>query len=339
MAAALGWLAANQEPDGRWSARKHGAGQENMEAGRDRQGAGRNADTGMTGLALLAFAARGSTHRGGEYENVVRRGTEYLLRSQAADGHLAGAAEVYEFMYCHGMAMLALAELTGMTGDESLRTPLSRAVAYTLTAQDPVGGGWRYRLHESGDVSQLGWQLMALKSAELAGVGTPERTWQLASRFLESVSSGTQGGLASYRPLERASPSMTAEALVCRVFLGLAPNSPAAREAGDYLLAHLPGNGEDNLYYWYYGTMAMYQLQGSHWQQWAAALNPLLVARQRSDGAMAGSWDPATRWDNYGGRVYSTAMATLCLEAYYRFLPAQQSSESSAYRPGPAILR
>jgi len=46
-----------------------------------------------------------------------------------------------------------------------------------------------------------------------------------------------------------------------------------------------------------------------------------LLARQRHDGALVGSWDPDNLWGNYGGRVYSTAMATLCLEVYYRYLP------------------
>ena len=33
---------------------------------------------------------------------------------------------------------------------------------------------------------------------------------------------------------------------------------------------------------------------------------------------------PNTVWGGYGGRVYTTAMATLCLEVYYRYLPVYQ---------------
>ncbi|MCR4414269.1 MAG: hypothetical protein NUV77_17770 [Thermoguttaceae bacterium] len=326
---ALKWLADNQEPDGRWSAKRHGGGQEVMEAGRDRQGAGSRADTGITGLAILAFAASGNTHLHGSYQETIRRAVDFLIASQAPDGSLGGPGAMYEFMYCHGIATLALSEILGMTGDDRLRQPVARAVNYTLNAQDPIGGGWRYRPQESGDTSQLGWQLMALKSAELAGIPIPGPTWEGAWRFLDSVSGGNHRGLASYRPGERHSRTMTAEALACRLFLGLRPDDPTAREAGDYLLGELPGEGQPNLYYWYYATMAMYQLQGAHWKQWNEALQKALLASQRTTGAQTGSWDPNTRWDGYGGRVYSTALATMCLEAYYRFFPLHAGPAST----------
>ena len=46
----------------------------------------------MTGLALLAFLASGHTHLDGPYRDDVRRGLEYLMRTQAADGNLGGQA-------------------------------------------------------------------------------------------------------------------------------------------------------------------------------------------------------------------------------------------------------
>ncbi len=329
---ALDWLAANQDPDGRWNPRRHGAGQEFLEAGRDRQGAGSRADTGITGLAVLALAGAGHTHRQGPYTPTVQKAIKYLLHTQAPDGNLAGPAATYEFMYCHGIATLALSEILGLSGDEDLRRPVAAAVAFTVASQDPWGGGWRYRPQEPGDTSQLGWQLMALRSAELAGIAVPQTTWDRAARFLEAVSAGNHGGLAAYRPGDRITRTMTAEALVCRQLLGLVPTHPAAREAGDYLLGELPGEGPANRYYWYYATMAMHQLQGSHWDLWNRALQRTLLATQRRDGALAGSWDPTTRWDGYGGRVYATALAALCLEAYYRFLPSHAGE-----RPGEPV--
>lgn len=319
--AALTWLATHQSPDGRWDASEFGAGRETRLFGQDRGRAGTHADTGMTGLALLAFLGAGHTHTGGSYPEAVGKGLDYLLASQARDGSLGGQAEMFAFMYCHGMAGLALSEAYGMTGDPRLQGPVTRAVAYTLAAQNRASGGWRYRPSDQGDTSQLGWQLMFLKSAELAGIDVPVSAREQAARFLRSVQLGVQGGLASYRPGEQPSRTMTAEALVCRLFLGLSPASPAGREAADYLLGELPGQAPANHYYWYYATLGMYQLQGTAWQQWNRAVTTALVSSQRKDDTLAGSWDPDPLWGSYGGRIFSTALGALCLEVYYRFLP------------------
>ena len=84
--------------------------------------------------------------------------------------------------------------------------------------------------------------------------------------------------------------------------------------------ANCPARGQYNLYYWYYATLGTYQLQGDRWQRWNEALRTALVSRQVKDGPPAGSWDTSDLWGSYGGRVYTTALATLTLEVYYRFL-------------------
>lgn len=328
--AALKWLAENQNPDGRWECARHGGGQEMRVAGHDRLGAGIRADSAVTGLAILAFLASGNTHKEGEYAENVRRGLEFHLAVQRSDGSLAGQATHFAAMYCHAMAAFALSEAYAMTRDERLEEPVRRAVAYTLSAQDPRGGGWRYVPCDPGDTSQFGWQLMSLKSAELAGIPLSAETRRLMSRFLESVSSGRNGGLASYRPGQAPSRSMTAEALVCRQFLGMPPASAAGLEAGDYVIGQLPGEGTPNYYYWYYATIGMYQLQGDHWRRWNEALCSTLVESQRSSGPLAGSWDANSVWGCYGGRVYTTALGTLCLEVYYRYLPMYVEAASAA---------
>lgn len=319
--AALAWLTAAQAADGRWGAGQHGGGRELRTDGQTRQGAGTEADTGVTGLALLAFLASGHTHREGAYRENVYRGLRYLLESQAANGSLGGRATTFEFMYCHAMATFAMSEAWGMSGDEALREPLRRALEYTIAAQSPATGGWRYWPGDPGDTSQLGWQFMALKSAELAGIPMPETSRNGIIKFLGSVAGGDHGGLASYRPNERLTRTMTAEAIVCWQLLGMPREHPAGREAGDFLLGELPGHATPNVYYWYYATLAMYQLGGTHWTRWNDALRSTLVSTQRPDGPLAGSWDPDPVWGGYGGRVYSTSLSALCLEVYYRFLP------------------
>ncbi|HEY2881700.1 MAG TPA: hypothetical protein VGJ15_04690 [Pirellulales bacterium] len=343
--AALEWLAGHQEADGHWDAARYGAMQELSQPPRERQGAGgagSKADTAVTGLALLAFLGAGNTHLHGDFAPNVQHGLEYLTSAQAADGNLAGSAEVYAFMYSHGIATLALSESYALTGDKRLEPPLRAAINYTIKAQIPITGGWRYRANEPaielGDTSQLGWQLMSLKSAELAGIDMPLKTRDGIVRFLKSVSFGAHGGMASYQPgVRKPSRTMTAEALVCRQFMGMARDNPASDEAGDYLLTDLPRGERINLYYWYYGTLGMYQLQGEHWRRWNEAMQTTLIGRQRTDGDMAGSWDPECIWGGYGGRIYSTALSSLCLEVYYRYLPIYRVATTPAGTP-PATI-
>ncbi len=319
--AALAWLAAAQEDDGSWDPTRWGGGLELKVAGHDREGAGVDADTGITGLALLAFLGNGQTHLEGTYRKNVQRGLEYLLRSQGSDGNLSGPARLYAKMYCHGMASLALSEALAMTGDVRIRPGVERAVEFTVNAQHSISGGWRYQPGDQGDMSQFGWQVMALKSASLAGIPIPQKTREGMLHFLQRCEHGLHGGLAGYKPGAPPSRAMTAEALVCRYFLDLAPDQTLVTEASDFLLGELPQPGVPNEYYWYYGTLALFQVQGEAWTKWNAALQQQVVRLQRTDGPLAGSWDPNTVWGSYGGRVYTTAMAALSLEVYYRYLP------------------
>jgi hypothetical protein len=259
----------------------------------------------------------------------MRRGLEYLLRSQNADGNLGGDAKLFERMYCHGIAALALGEAYAMSGDARLLSALQRAVQYTLSAQDRTMGGWRYQPGDRGDMSQFGWQVMALRSAELCGVATPGTNRALMVKFLNSATLGPHRGLASYRPGERPTRTMTAEALACRYFLALDPSPATVKEATDFVLEELPGQGEPNLYYWYYATLALFQTQGPSWPTWNEHLRRQLLERQRRDGELAGSWDTRDVWGGYGGRIYTTAMAALCLEVYYRYLPVYDSNQTT----------
>lgn len=330
---ALSWLASVQSSDGRWDASDFGAGRETKTLGHDRHGAGETADTGITGLALLAFLGAGQTHVQGDCRETVQRGLEFLLQNQASDGNLGGPARLFEKMYCHGIASLALGEAFALTGDPRLQPAIRKAVAYSVASQNSTSGGWRYQPGDSGDMSQFGWQVMALRSAELGGLAIDSRTRSLLLKFLESATSGKHGGLASYRPRERQRPTrtMTAEAMACRFFLDRPPTSATANEATDFILQELPGHGQPNMYYWYYATLALYQDQGPGWQTWNEALQKHLIPLQHREGRLAGSWDTDDVWGGYGGRVYTTAMGALCLEVYYRYLPLYDQTDETRH--------
>jgi hypothetical protein len=326
--AALDWLAANQEPDGRWDPDRHNGGRENQALGHDRGGAGAQADTGITALAVLAFLGTGQSHLEGKHKRSIQRGLEFLLRSQAADGNLAGNARLFARMYCHGMASLAISEAYAMTGDARLQPYVQRAIGYTVRAQNPSDGGWRYQPRDPGDMSQFGWQLMAVRSAGFAGIAVPESTQRGMRTFLRSVRCGQHGGLASYRPQGHPSVTMTAEALTCRLFMGVDLGAAATREAVQAVMQQSPEKDAINLYYWYYATIALFQIGGPNWDAWNSQLQRRLLGTQEQSGDLAGSWSPNTVWGSYGGRVYSTAMAALCLEVYYRYLPVLENRPS-----------
>jgi hypothetical protein len=320
---ALLWLARAQHPyDGHWDNRAWEGGLETRNLGGITHGV--KADTAVTGLALLAFFGAGHTHQQGPYQEHVRRGLQFLLQSQSRQtGSLAGDSSHFVAMYGHGIATLALSEAMIMSGDRQLKGPLLRAVDYTVRSQHPVTGGWRYQPGDLGDTSQFGWQLMALVSAEAGGIPIPDRTWEGARRWLDRVALGAAGGLACYTPDRPVpSPSMTAEALFCRSFMRRFPAQATIDEAAEYVARYGTSlEAREDLYFCYYTTLALYQLQDDRWERWNQTLTQHLVNSQQRQGSLTGSWNCNTKWGRVGGRVYTTSMACLCLETYYRYLP------------------
>ena len=86
---------------------------------------------------------------------------------------------------------------------------------------------------------------------------------------------------------------------------------------------NLPNRQNTHYYYWYYGSLAMHQNQGDAWEKWNENLRPILVRNQVRNGSdrVDGSWDPIGQYGPQAGRCVVTAMATLSLEVYYRYLP------------------
>ena len=259
----------------------------------------------------------------GRYAETVGKGLDFLLAEQKPDGDLRGRSQVVG-MYCHAMATLALCEAYALTGDARLRDAATRAVAFLVRARARDGMAWRYAPGATvGDTSILGWVVMGLKSAKEVGIPIPDEasvrrgtlTW------LDKVATGQAKGLARYQPWEPVTPTMTAEAWVCRQFLGVGGPGPASAEAADFLLRNPSDRGPTNVYYWYYATLALYQHGGEPWSRWNARIRDRIVGLQRSSGHQTGSWEPdESLYGSKGGRIYCTTLAALTLEVYYRYL-------------------
>ena len=185
-------------------------------------------------------------------------------------------------------------------------------------------------------MSQFGWQVLALQSAKLGGANVPAKAFDRMEDFIDECTSGVGKGLASYRPGQGPNTTMTAEALLCRYVLKQNVADQTRIEAARRMAMERPTPHHVNLYYWYYGTLAMYHAGGNDWTRWNEEMKSTLLGLQETSGENAGSWAPDGMWGGYGGRVYSTAMATLNLEVYYRYLPmynVAQRDEQTTSQP------
>ena len=315
VARGLEWLARHQEPAGHWSLHKF-----NAHPGCTCQNPGQSiTDAGATALALLPFLGAGQTHIAGMYKDEVRAGLDFLLDNQAPDGDLSTGARGNTRLYTHGQAAIVLCEAYMMSGDQRLKRPAQNAITFIIAAQHHQGG-WRYNPGQAGDTSVVGWQIMALQSARAAGLQVPNSVLQKANQFLNSVQAPNQ--LYAYQP--RVSPThvMTAEAILCRYYLGHGRNASTIDTGINHLIdKHLPNRSGENIYYLYYGTQVMHHYGGPEWDLWNDQMRELLISTQHSNGHRRGSWTPKENHDRQGGRLYATAMAICCLEVYYRHLP------------------
>jgi Squalene-hopene cyclase C-terminal domain len=319
VARGLRWLAYHQNIDGSWSLGdfRH-AGDCNCSG----EGNVRTKSPG-TALALLPFLGAGQTHLAGKYKGTVSRGLRWLIEHQKDSGDLRHDATGNEGMYAHGQAAIVICEAFAMTGDEALRVPAQKSVNFIVEAQYH-DGGWRYRpspRNQRSDTSVVGWQLMALQSARAAGLTVPEETWEMADVYLDSVQQ-RDGALYSYQTNNRPTAAMTAEALLCRMYLGWKNDRPGLVHGVRWLSEnHMPSASNPNIYYWYYATQVMHHHGGPEWDEWNQRMRDILVASQETQGHAAGSWRPRGEFSSEGGRIYMTSLAVCTLEVYYRHLP------------------
>ena len=155
-ARALEWLVSKQNADGSWSTDSYPH------------------NTAITSFTLLAFMSQGHLPNRGQYGPEVAKGCRFLVGCARPDGYLIGTRDTGNGnMYCHAMGTLALAELYGMTGDDSVKPVLEKAVELIVGCQSKdkqsgQEGGWRYQPNPQAgaDISVTIMQVMALRGQE-----------------------------------------------------------------------------------------------------------------------------------------------------------------------------
>ncbi|PQO30107.1 hypothetical protein [Blastopirellula marina] len=311
---ALAWIAAQQNDDGHWDFNHRNGPQ----GARATDPGTANAIMGATGLALLPFLGKGYTHvKESPYQETVTKGLYYLRTHMIVSdrgGDMTGGSPFG--MYCHGLASIALCEAYAMTEDPDLRQDAQEAIKFIEFAQHGAGG-WRYQPGEPGDTSVFGWQLMALKSALIGGLQVSSPRIGLAEHFLDTVQTD-QGAYYGYqRPGKQ--PTTSSIGLLSRMYLGWRRDDPRLIRGAKFLATE--GPSKRDMYYNYYATNVMAHRGGPEWTKWNDELSNYLVKSQSNRLYEAGSWRFDDPYLEEGGRLYTTCLAAMILEVYYRHMP------------------
>lgn len=322
VAAGLKWLANNQRKDGSWSL-----------VGPYTDGGVNENKPAASAMALLAFMGAGNTHQSGEYKEVVRKGITFVVKLQNKEGFFADQSAGNQRTYAHAQCSIAVCELYGMTGDKELRDIAQKSIRYAEKSQGK-NGGWRYQPREAGDTSVTGWYVMALISARMAGLDVDSEVLERVHQFLDSVQRrngsnrpDAEGERYAYMSYSASTPAMTAEGMLCRLYLGWDTKDPRIVEGAEFLVSNPIAMEPDRIsyYYWYYATTTLHHIGGQAWTAWNQSMKEVLPKMQVANGKERGSWPgDDDNHANAGGRLYATCFALYCLESYYRHLPLSE---------------
>jgi hypothetical protein len=294
---------------------------------------------GVTGLGTLAFLGAGHNHVHGKFKNTVKLALAALKARQGADGCFGPKTQTGHWIYNHAICTYAAAEAFAMSGgSQELKTMAQKGVDFLVACQNP-GMGWRYGVKPGmNDTSCTVWAVAALKAADLANLTVPKSAFEGAMNWLKKVTDDTyyktgytgkgdtgarlQEAMGKFKPTE----AMTAAGVLSRILIQeqKATNRPQILGGGNRLKQNPPrwdiAGGTIDMYYWFWGTQACFQLGRQYWKAWNEPMKNALVPTQKREGCENGSWDPIGAWGTAGGRVYATALNVMTLEVYYRYM-------------------
>ena len=304
---ALDYLQKTQNADGSWDA---------------------NHPVAMTGLALLAYLGHCETPQSKKYGQTVEKAIIYLVNNGLKqDGRLTNKPETsIQWVYDHGIATYALAEAYTFCSKLNIKIPdldkvTKKAGEIIMKGQAP-SGGWNYRYGQQadGDNSVGFWQIQAMKACKHTGLWKDsefQRHSRLALDWLEKVQ-GTDGAIG-YRSDSKRSPGLTGGGVLAFQMWDES-NHKSVKKGVEWISKNSKfnwGTHDANLYYHYYKIQAMLNYGGKEWDEYNKMIRDPLINAQKPDG----SWDQKM---NHGpiNEHMATCLATLSLEAYYRFLPS-----------------
>ncbi|MCC7509725.1 MAG: terpene cyclase/mutase family protein [Planctomycetes bacterium] len=314
------------------------------------EGFDKGSDVPWTSLVLLCFLGSGHAHTDGAYKTYVAKGLSYLRLKQGSNG-MIGDGEC-SCVHNHAVATMALCEAFALSADADLKPAAQKAVEYLLAAQSKESG-WRYGFDDGqADTQMTGWCALAARSAQIAGLeGDFAKSWAGANKYLDSASADVQGtyrtgymagnaGGGSPRVRTAADwvshPDSDAVNVTLRLLSGDKKWTPKSKELKGQtalMLKDLPvwADKKVDLAYLYFGTLGLHQMgDKKEFDAWKTPLLKALLENQRGWHAKDadtfeavldefGSFDAIDAWRAWGGRVWTTAMATLCLQVVARY--------------------
>ena len=306
---ALRWLKANQQPDGSWAG---------------------SSKTAMTGLALLAYFGHCETPASREFGESCLKGITYLVSVNMKNGgRMADAFVANSWVYEHGIATYAIAEAATFCRDIKQDVPylneaVEKAGQFIIDNQND-NGGWAYAYTMEGghtDTSIVGWQIQALKACSHTGIKFPGMTGAI-SRGLKFVAGcqAENGGYGYTGPTSTNKDyfTLTGVGMLCHQMWDKG-NTTGVKKAAKYIQDNTKfkwGTASCHLYVHYYESQAMMQMGGEYWKKYNELFRDELLNNQEADG----SWKPTGgSGHGEGDKVYRTALCTLMMEVYYRFL-------------------
>ncbi len=95
------------------------------------------------------------------------------------------------------------------------------------------------------------------------------------------------------------------------------------------------GPSEADVYFNYYATQTLFQLDSPEWKPWNERLREYLIKNQSKMGHEAGSWffdDGDSPFNFIGGRLYTTTLSAMTLEVYYRYMPIYKNTNEQPFK-------
>lgn len=297
---ALKWLASKQNANGSWTQ-------------------GDQYPTAMTGYVLIAFMASGNLPDEGEYSLNVRNGVNYLLNTIAPDGVYNPRGGHY--MYGHGVATIALAELYGQTKDPRIGEKLKLVVNRILRSQNREGG-WRYNPEPSdADISVSVLQVVALRAAKNAGLEVPQAALDNAVKYVHTCYHDRSGGF-TYQPRNNQPGFARTAAAIYSLQVCGQYTDPRVKKGSEYLFKTQDSDRQWFTYGHFYAAPAQYMVGGETWRRWYPGIRAKLVSSVRRQGDMI-YWEPREGGQGVGP-IFGTAVYTMVLSLPYHYIPLYQ---------------